>query len=93
MGNFWKVVGLGLIPGLALGGGAYYAVDKFLVEPKKVEQEQEANQTSESQINSLQEELEKVLTENESIKAQIQTLAASNTEKDAQVNTTSISVD
>ena len=85
MGNFWKVVGLGLIPGLALGGGAYYAVDKFLVEPKKVEQEQEATQTSESQINSLQEELEKVLTENESIKAQIQTLTASNTEKDAQL--------
>ena len=85
MGNFWKVVGLGLIPGLALGGGAYYAVDKYVVEPKKVEQEQEATQVSESQINSLQEELEKVLTENESIKAQIQTLTASNTEKDAQL--------
>lgn len=85
MGTFWKVVGLGLIPGLALGGGTYYAVDKYVVEPKKVEQEQEATQTSESQINSLQEELEKVLTENESIKAQIQTLTASNTEKDAQL--------
>ena len=85
MGNFWKVVGLGLIPGLALGGGAYYAVDKYLVEPKKVEQEQEATQTSEEQITSLQEELEKVLSENESIKAQIQTLTTSNAQKDEQL--------
>lgn len=85
MGTFWKVVGLGLIPGLALGGGTYYAVDKYVVEPKKVEQEQEATQTSEGQITSLQEELEKVLSENESIKAQIQTLTTSNAQKDEQL--------